>query len=112
MQQNGTETIKLYRDHGGCTYLVPMRKITVCMVLDFNFTLPGRGSPASDSLKEVIRTVKLGLPCQILGQCRSRPPARTVSCWGRSLGHSIGPLDCMDGQLSVSGSRHEHDPGR
>ena len=64
----------------------------MCMVLDFNFTLPGRGSPASGSLKEVIRTVKLGLPCQILGQHRSGPPAQTVSCWGRSLSHSVGHL--------------------
>ena len=44
----------------------------MCMVWDFNFTLPGRGSPASVSLKEVIRTVKLRLPSQILSQCWSR----------------------------------------
>ena len=54
--------------------------------------LPGRGSPASDSLKEVIRNVKLGLPCQILNQHWSVPPAQTVSCRGRSLGHSTGHL--------------------
>ena len=36
--------------------------------------------------------VKLRLPCQILGQHQSRPPGWTVSCWGRSLGHSIGCL--------------------
>ena len=38
-------------------------------------TLPGRGSPASVSPKEVIRNVKLGLPCQILGKCWSGAPA-------------------------------------
>ena len=55
-------------------------------------TLPGRGLPASDFLKEVIRNVKLRLPCQILSQHQSGPAAQTVSCWGRSLGHSIGHL--------------------
>ena len=55
-------------------------------------TLPGRGCPASVSLEEVIRNVKLRLPCQILGQHQSGPPAQTLSCWGRSLSHSVGCL--------------------
>ena len=55
-------------------------------------TLPGRGSPASVSLEEVIRIVKLRLPCQILGQCWFGPPAQSLGCWGRSLSHSVGHL--------------------
>ena len=55
-------------------------------------TLPGMGYPASVSLEEVIRIVELRLPCQILGQHQSRHPAWPLSCWGRSLGHSIGHL--------------------
>ena len=36
--------------------------------------------------------MKLGLPCQILGQFQSRPPAQPLSCLGRSLSHSVGCL--------------------
>ena len=40
----------------------------------------------------------LGLPCQILSQCWSGPPAQPMSCWGRSHGHSIV---CLTAQMAV-----------
>ena len=49
-------------------------------------------------LKRVKRKVKLRLPCQILGQHQSGPPVQPLSCWGRSLGHSIG---CLTAQMAT-----------
>ena len=55
---------KIYNQDMGGTYLVPIRNY--CVHGYGLKTLPGRDSPASVSLKEVIRIVKLGLPCQIV----------------------------------------------